>query len=58
MSIQDQFEREEAEICEMYNRGELTMKQYNEAINDLNREYSGMMEEACQNAYDNERSNW
>lgn len=58
MSMQSQFEREEAAITEMLNNGELTVAQYNEAMRDLEREYRGAMEDACQDAYDRERDNW
>lgn len=58
MGIESQLEREEASITEEYNRGNISLKEYNEQIRDLHREYRAMAQEAAQDAYDREMDNW
>lgn len=53
-----QFEREEEYLEEQYNSGQITLREYNEQMRDLQREYRGMAEEAAQEAYDREMGNW
>jgi hypothetical protein len=58
MSIDSQMEREEQDLCDRVNSGEISTTEYNQEMRDLQREYRGMAEEAAQDAYDNEMNNW
>ena len=58
MSIDSQMEREENCLDEQLNNGEISQSEYRTAINDLQREYRAMAEDAAEQAYDNEMSNW
>lgn len=58
MSIQDEIQREEQDICDRYNNGEIDDREYNEEMNHLHRQYEYMAEEAAQGAYDDEMRNW
>lgn len=58
MSIDSQMEREEQDICDRHNNGEISLSEYNREMQSLQREYRAMAEEAAQDAYDNEMNNW
>jgi hypothetical protein len=54
----DQFEREEEALEEAYNNGEITAKEYNKQMQELQRDYRAAAQEAAQEAYDNEMGRW
>jgi hypothetical protein len=58
MSIDSEFEAEEQELEDRLNDGEINLSQYNKEMQQLQREYRAMANEACQEAYDNEAENW
>ena len=58
MSIQSQFDREEQQIEDDLENGIITSIEYNKQLRDLRQGYRECMDEACDNAYDNERNNW
>ena len=58
MSIESQLEREEELIEESYNRGDITMKQRNQVLRELHRDYRAQAEEAAQCAYEDEMARW
>ena len=58
MSAQSQFEREEDAICQQYNDGLLTQKEYNDALKELYRDYRDAAQEAALDAYERELGNW
>ena len=45
-------EREEADLTEQYENGQLTGQEYDRALNDLYRDVQGAIEEEAQDAYD------
>lgn len=55
MSIESQHEREERYIQEQYERGEISLAEYNKAMRDLQRdardEIRAQAEQAAQDAY-------
>lgn len=58
MNQYEWFEKEEAELVELLNNGEITEKQYNEEIRELRYNYKFMAEEAASEAYHREMENW
>lgn len=52
------FEREEQAIDDAYANGDISATEYREQMRDLQRDYRGAAEEAAQDAYDREMSNW
>ncbi len=52
------YDREEDELSEAYNNGELTLKEYNFEMRELRRSYQAEAEEAAQRAYDDVMGNW
>jgi hypothetical protein len=58
MSIESQFEREEAHIIEMMNSGEISNAEGWKQIRELQRDYRAAAQEAAQEAYDRELERW
>lgn len=58
MAINSQMEREEQDIGDRYNSGEISLSEYNSEMQSLQREYRAFAQEAAQEAYDNEFDNW
>lgn len=58
MNIERQYEREERDIDERLNRGEISNDEYWKELRDLQRDYRSAAEEAAQDAYDLELSRW
>lgn len=58
MSMYNKMEREEQDLCDQLNNGEISRSQFNNEMRELQREYRAMEEEACQEAYDKEAENW
>lgn len=58
MSIESQFEREEKMLGEDFDAGHLSDQEYNEAMNQLMRDYQAAAEDSAQDAYDNEMAQW
>ena len=54
----DQFEREEEAIGEAYANGEITAKEYNKQMLELQRDYRAAAEEASGEAYRREMDRW
>jgi hypothetical protein len=54
----DAYDREEQDIADRHSRGEITNKEYNKEIRDLQREWRWEAEESAQRAYDDEMSRW
>ena len=54
----DYFEREEQEIIDMANRGEITKKEETRWLNELYRDYEGAARESAQQAYEDEMARW
>lgn len=54
----NQFDREEQAVHDAYSNGEITLKQYNREILELQRAYAAEAEEAAHNAYDDEMDRW
>ena len=54
----DQFDSEEQEIERQYNDGEMSLKEYNKEMRELQREYRAYAEEAAQEAHDREMERW
>ena len=48
------LEREEDALTEEYNNGDMSLSEYNQAMQELHREYRAYAEEAAQEAYDRE----
>lgn len=53
-----QYEREEDHLVEQFNSGQITQKEYNEQMRDLQRDYRAQAQEAAQEAYDREMERW
>lgn len=53
-----QFEIAMEQIDEEYRNGDLSDSEYTTAINDIEKSYQAEAEQAAQEAYDNEMSNW
>jgi hypothetical protein len=53
-----QFEQQEEALEESYANGELTEKEYQYEMREMQMSYQAEAEEAAMNAYDNEMSNW
>lgn len=58
MNIESQFEREEDQLHQDYADGLIDLKELNQSINRLNREYRECAREAAEDAYDREMGNW
>lgn len=58
MSIQSQFDREEAAIIEDMNSGAISREDGMRAIRELHRDYRGAAEEAARDAYEREMERW
>ncbi len=54
----DQYEREEQDLYDQLERGEISDKEFNEYMRELQRDYQGSAEAAAQEAYENELQNW
>ena len=52
------LEREEDALTEEYNNGDMSLSEYNQAMQELHREYRAYAEEAAQEAYDREMDGW
>jgi len=55
---QSQYDREEQDIIDRENRGEITRAQVTKEINELQREYQAAAHEAAREAYNRELDNW
>lgn len=53
-----QFEREEQQLENDLMEGRISNKEFNEQMSELQREYRLAAQEAAQDAYDREMSNW
>jgi hypothetical protein len=53
-----QYEREEEQLERELSNGDISVKEYNEQMRDMQRSYREEAQDAAQNAYDNELSNW
>lgn len=58
MSIESQMEREEEDLQDDLDSGRISVKEYNEAMRDLQRSYQAAAEESAQDAYDSELARW
>lgn len=58
MSYQSQYDREEALLYEQYDRGELTSAELTRELNELQRDYRAMAQEAAYDAYEAEMDRW
>lgn len=58
MSIISQLEREEMILDEQYEKGLISLNEYNAAWKELQEEYAAAAEEAAQEAYEEERARW
>ena len=56
--MKTQMEREEQNIEDRYDRGEISTEQYNIEMEELLREYRAVAEERAQKAYDAEMESW
>lgn len=56
--MERQMAREEQEIYDAEERGEMTREQASKALRDLQRDYREAAREAAQEAYDREMDNW
>lgn len=54
MTRQEAFDHEEDVITDEYNRGEITEKEFKKAIREMHRDHRRQIEEAAQDAYDEE----
>lgn len=54
----DQFDREEKQLSEELEAGEITVAEYNREMAKLQRYYRETAEEASQEAYDREMDRW
>lgn len=57
-ALSGQYEREYDHLVELVNSGQITQAEFNQHIRDLNRDYRESAQEAAQEAYDREMSNW
>ena len=53
-----QLEREEENLEQQLEGGEITQQEYNRELQELYRDYRNAAEEAAQNAYDDEIERW
>jgi len=53
-----QFGREEQELCDAYNRGDISLAEYNKAMQELQRDYRDAAREAAEEAYRQEMERW
>ena len=58
MSIESQLEREEQYLEDQLARGEISNKEFNDEMRELQREARGYAEEAAQAAYDDVIGRW
>jgi hypothetical protein len=54
----NQYDREEAQLEDDLAAGRITTAEYNKQMRELQADYRAACDEACQDAYDRERSNW
>ena len=54
----DNFEREEEALEEAYNNGEITLKEFNRQVQELQRDYRAAAQGAAEEAYENEMGRW
>ena len=54
----DAFEREEQDLEERMESGEMTLREYNYEMRELQRDYAIQAEEAAREAYDREMDRW
>ncbi len=55
---QFEYEREEEALEECYNNGEITAKEFNKQMQELQRDYRAAAQESAQEAYVNEMGRW
>ena len=53
-----QFEREEDAIEQAHSEGRISLKERNEQLRELQRDYRAAAEESAQSAYDDEMQRW
>lgn len=53
-----QFERQEDDLVESLNRGEITVREFNREMAELNRSWRDAAREAAQDAYERELDRW
>ena len=58
MKMSGPHEREEEQLERELSNGDISVKEYNEQMRDMQRSYREEAQEAAQNAYDNEMNNW
>lgn len=54
----DQLEREEEALTQQYENGEISTKEYNDAIRELYRDARAFAEERAREAYERELERW
>jgi len=58
MSIESQIEREEDEIYAALERGDISNKECNDQLRELQRDYAAAAQEAAEMAYEAEMDRW
>lgn len=53
-----QYEREHDYLVDQVNSGQITQKEFNQQMRDLNRDYQAAAQESAQEAYDREMDRW
>jgi hypothetical protein len=53
-----QFDREEEALDRAYQNGDITLKQYQDEMRELQRDYRGAAQEAAERAYEDELDRW
>ena len=56
--MENQIEREERLLDEERESGNMTEKEYSQAMRELHRDYQASAEQSAQEAYDRELSHW
>lgn len=56
--MSSQYEREYDQLVELVNSGQITQKEFHAQVRELNWNYRESAQEAAQEAYDREMSNW
>ncbi len=56
--MMDQFDREEEALGQAWERGDISQKEYNMAMRDLQREYRESAHESARDAYERELERW
>ncbi len=55
---QKQYDREEQQLEDELASGRITQAEYNKEMREMQSAYRQECDEACQDAYERERSNW